>query len=343
MAERKRGRTLVFENRPGIQATGTVVGPFEKGCNLAEYFDVIKDDTLLGQKSWEKGESLLLEEAIGITLRKARVNKEDVDYLLGGDLLNQIVASNFAARGLGIPFLGLYGACSTFSEALALGAVLVDGGYGTYVLTAVSSHHDTAERQFRMPTEFAGQRPMTAQWTVTGAGAALLARGGEGPLITHATIGRIIDLGIKDANDMGAAMAPAAAHTIQQHFADTGRQPGDYDLVITGDLGRVGLPLALELMKREGLDIEGRMDDCGILIYKQEQDVHAGGSGCACSAVVFGGYLMRRLLEGELRRILLVSTGALHSPCTVQQAETIPGIAHAVAIEAPGQEGGGRR
>jgi len=298
---------------------------------------VIKPDRLLGQKSWEMAESKMVEEAVDLALLKAGLERSGLDFLLAGDLLNQIIAASFAARTIDVPFLGLYGACSTIAEAMALGAVLIDGGYATRVCAVSSSHHDTAERQYRFPTEFGAQRPPTAQWTVTAAGAVILGPPGAGKLqITHATIGRVVDQGIRNPFDMGAAMAPAAADTIAAHFKDTGRQPEAYDLVATGDLAAIGHPLAAELLEEQGWDLDGRFIDCGQMIYDETQDAHAGGSGCGCSASVFAGYLARNLAEGKFKRILFVATGALHSPTTCQQGETIPCVAHAVVVERSG-------
>jgi len=282
-------------------------------------------------------ESKMVEEAVDLALLKAGLERSGLDFLLAGDLLNQIIAASFAARTIDVPFLGLYGACSTIAEAMALGAVLIDGGYATRVCAVSSSHHDTAERQYRFPTEFGAQRPPTAQWTVTAAGAVILGPPGAGKLqITHATIGRVVDQGIRNPFDMGAAMAPAAADTIAAHFKDTGRQPEAYDLVATGDLAAIGHPLAAELLEEQGWDLDGRFIDCGQMIYDETQDAHAGGSGCGCSASVFAGYLARNLAEGKFKRILFVATGALHSPTTCQQGETIPCVAHAVVVERSG-------
>jgi len=337
-------QTLLFRRRPVVVSTATAVGPEETKGPLAADFDVTHHSNLFGQKSWEHAETFMLRESAKLAISKVGLSPDQIDLMLAGDLLNQIIASSFAARDLYIPFIGLYGACSTMAEGLALGAVFVDGGYADRVVAAVSSHYDSAERQYRYPTEFGAQRVPTAQRTVTGAGAALLAGSGEGPVITHATIGRVVDMGIKDANAMGTAMAPAAAHTILQHFTDTGLRPDHYDLVATGDLASVGHGIASELLREGGLDLGTRYTDCGMLIYDlNQQRVSSGGSGCGCSAVVFCGHFMRRMLQGELRRVLLVSTGALLSPTTTQQGDTIPCIAHAVAVEMPppsGQPGG---
>lgn len=334
MAQKRLGKqTIVFQNPPSIIATATIVGPKEGDGPLKDYFDLILDDDLWGESSWEKTEAKLQQEAVKLALTNAKKVTTDVDYLFAGDLLNQIISSSYAARELKIPFFGLYGACSTKTESLSLGAMAIDGGFADIVVCVTSSHFSTAERQYRFPLEHGNQRPLTAQWTVTGAGASVLSSSGNGPYITHVTTGRIIDPGIVNANNMGPAMAPAAADTIIRHFKDTGFKPEDYDLIITGDLATVGKEIAQELMAKEGYDISNIFMDCGIEIFDAErQDTHAGGSGCGCSAVVFAGYLYKALKAGKYKRIMLVSTGALLSPTIVQQGESIPGIAHAVTI-----------
>lgn len=334
MAKKRIGKqTVLLENPPTIIATATIVGPKEGDGPLKDYFDLILEDDLWGESSWEKCESKLQEEAVKLALNNAKLVPDQVDYLFAGDLLNQIISSSYAARQLKIPFFGLYGACSTKTESLSLGAMAIDGGFADTVVSVTSSHFSTAERQYRFPLEHGNQRPLTAQWTVTGAGASVLSSTGNGPYITHITTGRIIDPGIKNANNMGAAMAPAAADTIVQHFKDTGFKPDDYDLIITGDLASVGKDIAEELIAKEGYDISSKFIDCGIEIFDAErQDTHAGGSGCGCSAVVFAGYIYKAIKTGKFKRILLVSTGALLSTTSIQQGESIPGIAHAVTV-----------
>lgn len=335
MSLKKIGKqTIRFDKPPSIISTASIVGPKEGQGPLAQYFDTILSDDLFGEKSYEKAEYKMSKETAYLAIRKAGLQKELIDYMLAGDLLNQIITSSFVARELSIPFFGLYGACSTMSESLSLGAVLVEGGYGDNVICMTSSHFSSAERQYRFPLELGTQRPLTAQWTVTGSGAAILSSEGEGPYVTHITTGKVIDLGVKDANNMGAAMAPAAADTIIQHFKDTGFEPKDYDLIATGDLASVGKELTDELIRRQGYNISDVFTDCGLEIYDMEkQDIHAGGSGCGCSAVVFCGYIYDSIKKGSLNRVLLVSTGALLSPTSSQQGESIPGIAHAVTIE----------
>lgn len=330
--------TVAFEHPPAVVAAAAVVGPHEGRGPLGRDFDVVKKDDLVGEKSWERAEAVLLTEACRLALDKARLQPRDIDYLLAGDLLNQIVSASCAARDLSIPFLGLFGACATIVEALALAAVLLDGGFARAVLAASSSHHNAAERQFRFPTEFGAQRQPTAQWTVTAAGALVVAAAGDGPAITHATVGRVVDMGVQDANDMGAAMAPAAAETIWQHLSDLGRRPADYGLILTGDLGNHGARLCRELLARSGVEAGPAFADCGAMVFDATQDAHAGGSGSGCAAAVFSSGILPRLASGELSSVLLVGTGALFSPTLCQQGMSIPCVAHAVTVR--GRDGG---
>lgn len=328
-------QTWVFANKPVILASAAVGGPFEGEGALAGDFDMLYGDIWLGQASFEKAEKKLLEQACEIAIDKAGLKKEDVQFFLSGDLMNQIISSSFAARTLGIPFLGLFGACSSSMESLALSALIVNSKGARYALAAASSHNATVEKQFRYPTEYGAQKPPTAQWTVTGAGAALLGQEGNGPRVTAATVGRVVDMGLSDPFDMGSAMAPAAVDTIQAHFRDLGLEPAYYDVIATGDLGRVGHQIAADLLAKHDVKMpEEIFTDCGIMIYREEQPVFAGGSGCACSATVTFGHFLNRMRKGELKRILVVATGALLSPLSYQQKESIPCIAHAVAIEA---------
>lgn len=335
MALKKIGnRTVKLVNPPSIIGNYSIVGPKEGEGPLKEYFDEILEDDLWGEESWEKAESKMQESAVRKAIDIAELSIQDVDYLISGDLLNQITASGYAARQLNLPFFGLYGACSTMSESLALGAMLIDGGFADKVVCATSSHFSTAERQFRFPLEYAAQRTFSAQWTVTGSGATILSSYGSGPYITHITPGKIIDPGIKDAANMGAAMAPAAMDTLINHFQDTGYQPNDYDLIVTGDLGIVGKSIVIDMMKKEGYDLTGVYTDCGAEIFNPEaQDTHAGGSGCACSAVVLNGYILKEMANGVFKRVLFLATGALHSTLLTQQGESIPSIGHAITID----------
>ncbi len=326
-------QSIKLVSKPRIISAYSVVGPKEGEGPLSEYFDLVLKDDLNGQKSYEKAESSILYTAITECIKKANVQEIDINYLLAGDLLNQISSSNFAARDLDIPFIGLYGACSTMTESLSLGALIMEGGFANYLLAATSSHFSSAERQFRYPLEYGSQRHPTAHWTVTGAGAMILGKTGNYPYITYVTTGKVKDYGITDVNNMGASMAPAAIDTIKQHFEDTGRGPEDYDLIATGDLGKYGKDITLKLLKEYGYDIEKKYIDCGDEIYGSNQETNAGGSGCGCSAVVDCGYIYKSMLSGKLKRVLILSTGALLSTTSSLQGETIPGIAHAVAIE----------
>ena len=330
----KGHQTWVFESKPTIIASSAVGGPKEAAGALAEDFDVLHSDIWLGQDSFEKAERKFLEDACEKAIEKSGYKKEDIQFFLSGDLINQIVPSSFAARTLGIPYLGVFGACSSSIQGLALASMMIDGGFATKVLAAASSHNAAAEKQFRYPTEYGAQKPPTAQWTVTGAGAALVANEGQGPRVTSATIGRVIDLGISDPFNMGAAMAPAGVDTIKAHFRDLNIDPSYYDIIATGDLGAVGHRIAGDLLIEDGMDIPKEIfTDCGLLIYKEEQQVFAGASGCAASATVTYGHFLNRMRKGELKKILIVATGALLSPMSYQQKESIPCVAHAVSIE----------
>ncbi|WP_330381835.1 stage V sporulation protein AD [Defluviitalea phaphyphila] len=334
MSKHIGNQTIKFDLPPSIIETASIVGPKEGKGPLARYFDTILHDPLWGEKSWEKAESKLVNKSIEKVIEKANITPEDIQYIFAGDLLNQLTASTFGIRNYDIPFFGLFGACSTMAEGMMLGAMTIDGGFADYVIAEASSHFCSSEKQFRFPLELGTQRPLTASWTVTGSGAVIIGKNNNPPYITYITTGKIVDLGIKDPMNMGAAMAPAAADTIVTHFKDTGRTPNDYDLIITGDLGYVGKELALELIKKYNYDIENIFSDCGIEIFDaQTQDTHAGGSGCGCSAVTFCGYLYKEMKNNKWKRILFIPTGALMSPGSTQQGETIPGIAHAVVIE----------
>ena len=332
--KRMGNQTVVFANPPVILSSYSVVGPKEGQGPLGKTFSKVWKDQLNGEKSWEVAESNMLQEAMQGAVDQAGIPKEQIDFMLAGDLLNQIISSNFAARQMALPFIGLYGACSTMALSMAIGSMLIDGGFARNVLVGVSSHHDTAERQYRLPTEQGEQRAMSAQWTVTGAGSLLLGRSGVGPHITSATIGKVVDYAVTNVNNMGAAMAPAVSDTILNHLHDLQRKPEDYDLIASGDLGAVGLALAGEVLKKSGLAMGTGFTDCGVMIYDASQDVHAGGSGCGCSSVVLAGTILQRIKVGELKRVLFVGSGALHSPTSALQGESIPGIGHAVAIEA---------
>lgn len=334
MATKRIGKqTVKLQNPPSIVATASIVGPKEGEGPLRLYFDEIIEDELFGEKTWEKAESKLMRETFAKVLEKANKTADDIDYIIAGDLLNQCIAANFGLRESGVPFFGVFGACSTMAESMSIGSMLVDGDFADNVVCLTSSHFCSAEKQFRFPLELGTQRPPTAQWTVTGSGGAVLSNKGSGPYITHITTGKIVDMGIKDVNNMGAAMAPAAMDTIITHFRDTGFTPESYDLIVTGDLGAVGKEICDELIKEQGYNISEIYNDCGLMIYdRQRQDTHAGGSGCGCSATVFAGFIYKKLMEGVLNNVLFVATGALLSTTSSQQGESIPCIAHAVSI-----------
>ena len=328
------GRQSVrFDFPPSIVSYASVVGKKEGEGPLAQYFDQIHQDTKFSQSTWEKAESQMQSLALDAALKKAGISPGHIDMLFAGDLLNQCIGTSYAARGTDIPFYGLYGACSTMAESLSLASMAVEGGYAGFAAAVTSSHFASAERQYRLPLEYGGQRTLTAQWTVTGSGAVILGPYQEPPFVRGITTGKIVDLKITNANNMGAAMAPAFADTVISHFQDTGLKPSDYDLIVSGDLGTVGKELALDLLRREGLNMKNLMDDCGTMIYDlRQQDVHAGGSGCGCSAAVLCGYLLKKMKTGKYRNILFCGTGALLSPVSIQQGESIPAVCHAVAI-----------
>ncbi len=331
----KKGRTLIFENPPKIVGYASAVGKKESKGPLKEFFDIIFMDTTLKQKSFEKAEASLQTAAVNRALKKAELLPSDIDYILGGDLLNQLISSSYGLKSFNIPFLGLYGACSTMAESLGLAALLCESGAAKSAVAVSSSHFCSAERQFRFPLNYGGVRTPTAQWTVTGAGSVVVSQKGEKnlPQIKGVTFGKIEDLGITDINNMGAAMAPAAASTIESFLMDSGTKPSDYDLILTGDLGSLGSSLLVKLLFDNGIDISKQHNDCGLMIYKvKEQDTHCGGSGCGCSASVLCSKILRDLKNKKLNNILFIATGALMSTVSVQQGETIPSIAHLIHI-----------
>jgi len=383
MAKKSIGeRTFRLENPPAVLAHAAVVGKKEAEGPLGAYFDIKNDDSFFGEETWEKAESAMQRLALERALTKSHLTASDVDLVFAGDLLNQCCGSVFGMREASIPFFGLYGACSTMAEALAVGSMALDGSFANRVACVTSSHFCSAERQFRMPLEYGGQRPPTAQWTATGAGCVVLESAccadtervraskadltllgdcaterTSSPQVTHFTTAKIIDAGIKDANNMGAAMAPAAYDTLSAHFRDTGREPSYYDLIVTGDLGRLGHDILLDMFARGGTTLTN-YNDCGLMIYDLEaQDMHSGGSGCGCSAAVLCGNILRRMgaqnlaaplcddapqdaLPQEniihstpLRRVLFAATGAMMSTVSAQQGESIPSICYAIAIE----------
>jgi stage V sporulation protein AD len=325
-----------------IISTGVSGGPFEANGNLANDFDLLHEDLWMGTETYEKAHRVMVEESMKVALNKANVQKEQVQFFMAGDLINQITPTSFSARTMQIPYFGLFGACSTSMEGLALASFVINYQGAKYILTGASSHNAAVEKQFRYPTEYGGQKPPTAQWTVTGAGVALISPNDSSvnPVITSATIGKVIDMGLADPFNMGGAMAPAAADTIMAHFRDLEIDPSYYDLIITGDLGRIGNESALEVLQKSGLKIKrSQFQDCGLLIYKDDQPVQSGASGAGCSATVLYGHLLNQMKQGVYNRILVVATGALLSPLSFQQNESIPCIAHAVAIEMNGEKG----
>ena len=334
MTHTKQGKqSFRFQDSPVITAWASVAGKKEAEGPLGHSFDITSQDAYFGQRSWELGEMQMQHLALEKLLEKAGIEKEQLDVIFSGDLLNQCIGSSFTLRNTGIPHIGLYGACSTMAESLMLSAMTVGGGFFEHAVAMTSSHFAGSERQYRFPLGYGGQRTPTAQWTVTGAGAVLVSSQGKGPKIESCTVGTVLDLGIKDANNMGAAMAPAALATIRAHFSDLNAKAEDFDRIITGDLGQLGKEALLALARKEGISLGGRLDDCGTMIFdRQTQDVHSGGSGCGCSAVTLCGSLLEDIRKGKLKKILFCGTGALLSPTSTQQGLPIPGVCHAICI-----------
>ena len=326
-------QTIFFKNKPRIIATGTIAGPKESAGIVGKYVDKTLTDDMFGESTYEKAECKMLTYAINQAIANAGETQQSVDLLVSGDLLNQIISASFAARDFDFPFLGVYGACSTLAESYALAAALINAGYYQKIVAATGSHFSSAERQYRYPLELGCTRPPQSQWTVTGAGGAFIASEGSSLAITGATLGKVVDFGITDVNNMGAAMAPAAADTILNHLRDTGRNADYYDLIVTGDLGALGSRIVKDLTWEKGVDIEKNHVDCGEIVYKVIEDEFQGGSGAGCSAVVFNSYIYDKLKKRELNRVLLAATGALLSTVSSGQGESIPCICHAVSIE----------
>lgn len=336
-AEKRKGKqTIFFKKPPVILGTGSVAGKKESEGPIGSYFDVVAEDNVLGEKTWEKAESAFAKRAASEAFSNSGVSPDKIQYLFGGDLLNQCTGTSYGIRDFGIPFIGLYGACSTMALGMSMAASFIDGGYADFCAAITSSHFCSAEKQFRFPLEYGGQRPPGAQWTVTGSACAVLGAEGSGPVIEGVTHGKIVDMGITDANNMGAAMAPAAVDTLITHFHDTGRKPEFYDLIVSGDLGLVGKSVVIDMLGQAGYDMSQNYNDCGLIIFDREkQDTHSGGSGCACAGLTFCGYLYKLLRKKQLNRILFMATGALQSTLSVQQGESMPGVAHAVSIFNP--------
>lgn len=323
-------QTISFSKCPNVIGNYSIVGQKEGNGNLKNYFDYVLKDDLFGEKTFEKAERKMIEHAILNALDGAGLRTKDLDLLICGDLLNQIISSSFAAREFDVTFLGLYGACSTMAEALAVGCCYIDGDYFDNVACATGSHFSTVERQYRFPLELGNQRPPVSQWTVTGAGCTVLSSKNSNIKIANATFGKVTDFGVNDVNNMGAAMAPAAMSTLITHFEDTNTTPDDYDLIVTGDLGKLGCEILLDLMENKGYKLKDNYNDCGQMIFSNNQKVYQGGSGCGCSAVVLNSYILQKMEEGVYNKVLFAATGALLSTLSSQQGESIPGICHAV-------------
>ncbi len=336
---------MEFVNPPQFMSAASIVGNKESKGPIGDYFDEVISDGYNKQKTWDQAQIKMTSDLLDSLLDKAKLSKDDIDCLIAGDLLNQMVASNFAVRDFPTPFLGVYGACSTMIEAVAIGGVMIDGGGVNQIIAFTSSHYQATERQYRTPNEYGDKYPPFKQRTVTGAGGVIMSNTQGGVQLREATLGKVVDLGVADPRDMGSAMAPAAADTLLQHFEDTGRDPSYYDLILTGDLGELGKKLTKELLEETGCHLGDNYDDCGVLIYNSKQKVGAGGSGCGCSAVVLASYVLPQLMYGHLKRVLILGTGALLNPTLSLQGETIPSIAHAVTLESTGHlvEGIGRK
>ncbi len=329
-------QTIKLKNKPYLLAGYSMVGPLEGKGPLKDYFDYILKDDTLKEKTFEKSERKLLQDIIVGAIDKAGLKITDIDFFFGGDLLNQIVSSSYTARELEIPFIGLYSACATMAESLALASIFVDNGLAENVVAGTCTHFSSAERQYRFPLELGNQRPPTAQWTITGGGASVISKTPSNIRVSAVTFGRVVDFGIGDVNNMGAAMAPAACDTIREHIKNMGRTAKDYDLILTGDLGKLGSEILIDLMEHDKIILGKNYSDCGCMIYDKTERVFMGGSGAGCSASVLNSYIFKKLSAGDFKRILLVSTGALMSTTTSQQGDTIPGIAHAVELEFAG-------
>ena len=334
MPKRLGRQTIALDTPAVILSHAAVGGKMEGEGPLCDYFDFLSEDSFFGEKSWEKAESAMQKTALTLALEKGGFTAQELDYVLAGDLLNQCIGTSFGLREFSIPFYGLYGACSTMGESLALASMLVSAGFADRAAAMTSSHYCTAERQYRMPVPYGSQRTPTAQWTATASGCAIVGRAEHGCAVTAVTCGKIVDKGIKDANNMGAAMAPAAYDSLSAHLAATATAPHDYDLIVTGDLGVLGHEVVLEFFRRDGVELGGRYLDCGMLLFDiEKQDMHAGASGCGCAASVLCGYLLREMRAGKWKKILFAPTGALLSPTSSFQGESIPGICHAMTIE----------
>ncbi|MDO5551041.1 MAG: stage V sporulation protein AD [Lachnospiraceae bacterium] len=338
--------SIAFEHPPYIRAAASIAGKKEGEGPLGALFDIVEQDDMLGQKNWEAAESALQKKAAELAIQKAGLTPADIRYLFAGDLLGQLIATSYGLMELEVPLFGLYGACSTMGEAISLAAMTVEAGHGDRCLALASSHFATAEKQFRFPLGYGNQRAYAATWTTTGSGAVVIEssdieQNAGGPLakISGITTGKVVDFGLKDSTNMGAAMAPAAFHTILQHFQDFDRDENAYDKIITGDLGTIGQTILLDLMAKKGYELYGTHMDCGIQLFDSEtQDTHAGGSGCGCSAITLCAYILPRIQDGTWKKVLFVPTGALHSTVSYNEGQSVPGIAHGVVLEHIGKE-----
>jgi stage V sporulation protein AD len=337
MVKRTGSYTISFLEPPVITGYGAVAGKKEAEGPIGKCFQKIYYDSRAGQKTWEKAEARFQQDAFTMALEKSGNHPEDIDYIFAGDLLNQLISSSYSMRAFNIPYLGQYGACSTMAQGLIMSSMAVAGGSAVTAGVVTSSHFCTAERQYRYPLEYGGVRPQTAQWTVTGSGSAIISKSGKGINICHGTVGKIVDKGVTDLNNMGAAMAPAAVDTLLNFFRDTQTSPEDYDRIYTGDLGQVGTDIFHHLLQQKGYNVNQNHRDCGLIIFDREkQDVHAGGSGCGCGASVLCGNILPQMEQGKLSNILFMATGALMSPTSSQQGESIPSVAHLVHLSIAG-------
>ena len=337
MLNRLGNQTIIFRNKPRVVGHYSVVGPKEGNGNFGKFFHKVLTDDLFGEKSYEAAESKMLMLAITEAIKTSGIPNNEIDALFAGDLMNQIISSSFAARSLQLPYLGLFGACSTMAESLIMGACHVDGGFARYAACATGSHFSSAEKQFRYPLELGTQRPPSSQWTVTGTGCTILGMANEGISVDCATIGKVVDWDVTDANNMGAAMAPAAAETLKAHLEDTGKALKDYDLILTGDLGKLGSEILIDLMEYNGYHLGSNYNDCGQMIYSNTQKTFMGGSGCGCGASILNSYVFDRMEENKLKNVLFIATGALMSSLSSQQGNSIPSIAHAVSLSIGGK------
>lgn len=327
-----RKQTIIFNNRPRVLGRYSLVGPKEGRGNFGEYFHEILSDDSFGEKSYEKAEAKMLHHTISQAISDAHLNSDDIDALFAGDLMNQIISSSFSARELQIPYIGLFGACSTMAESLIMGGCFVDGGFGEVAACATGSHFSTAEKQFRYPLELGTQRPPASQWTVTGMGCTILGKANHGIELECATIGKVIDWDVSDVNNMGAAMCPAAAEVMKAHFIETNRKPDYYDLILTGDLGKLGSEILIDLLEYSGFHLSNNYGDCGQMMFSNTQKTYMGGSGCGCGASILNSYVFDRMLKGDIKKVLFIPTGALMSTLSSQQGNSIPAIAHAVSF-----------